>query len=121
MGVVKLVLGSSATARYLRAQAVTNPTVSGDPGCPPAAGVVPEHTFGTGAAYQVPADGNMTVLLPYGSWKLLYGTGATATTWNTAVTAVQMVLPTTPTPTRTSFGSVGGSAVVTFDPRVVAP
>ncbi len=109
MGVVKLSLGSGGATRYLRAVSASAPA-TGDPGCDPAV----EYSFGSASGYGIPSHGNLTVALPYGSWKLFYGTGGSPSSWNTAVGPGQI----TPTglPDRTT---VDGSGVVTFDPRVV--
>ncbi|MCC2317424.1 prepilin-type N-terminal cleavage/methylation domain-containing protein [Cellulomonas chengniuliangii] len=112
MGVVKLAVGSQgAGTRYLRAVSANAPA-TGDPGCDSTV----EYSFGSASGYGVPANGNLTVALPYGSWKLFFGTGGTPSNWNTAVGAGQI----TPVgmPARTT---VDASGVVTFDPRVVAP
>lgn len=120
MGVVKLALGSSGTQRYLRAVSATSPVPgSGDPGCvTPAPATAVTYTFGSAAGYGIPADGLLTVALPYGSWRLYSGTGATVSSWTTAVTAGQMSLPAAPVPARSS---IDPSGIVTFDPRVVTP
>jgi prepilin-type N-terminal cleavage/methylation domain-containing protein len=117
MGVVKLALGPQAggTKRYLRAVSAVSPVpASGDPGC---ASTV-EYSFGSAGGFEIPSNGNVTVALPYGSWRLFHGTTAGSSTWTTAVPAAAMSGPTNPVPGRTLIDSSG---IVTFDPRVVAP
>jgi prepilin-type N-terminal cleavage/methylation domain-containing protein len=115
MGVVKIAIGNSGTQRYLRVTPTTSPVAgSGDPGC--ASPVT--SSFGSASGYGIPANGNLTVALPYGSWRLYYGTGTTVANWTTAVPVGQMTLPTTPMPERST---IDPSGIVTFDPRVVTP
>jgi len=111
MGVVKLELGPQGATRYLRAVSAHAPA-TGDPGCDSSV----EYSFGAASGYSIPANGSLTVALPYGSWRLFSGTGGTPSNWNTVVAAGQI----TPVgvPARTT---VDASGVVTFDPRVVAP
>ncbi|MGW6130591.1 type IV pilus modification PilV family protein [Cellulomonas sp. NPDC055163] len=115
MGVVKLALGASASERFVRAVSTSSPAAgSGDPGC---ASTV-TYSFGSATGYGVPLNGNVTIALPYGSWRLFTGTGTTVANWTTAVPPAQMSLPAAPLPQRTT---VHPNGVVTFDPRVVTP
>ena len=101
MGVVLVTL--SGPAQELKALPVSNPAVSGDPGCANVpAGT--SYTFGSTAGLTV--TGQVAVALPYGSWQLTWG-GA-------AVSAAQMAP--TGQPAHTTI--TAGSNIVTFDPRV---
>ncbi|MGV8977530.1 MAG: prepilin-type N-terminal cleavage/methylation domain-containing protein [Cellulomonas sp.] len=115
MGVVKISIGTGGT-RYLRVTPAVSPVAgSGDPGC---GSTPPTVSFGTATGYGIPANGVLWVALPYGSWRLYYGTGTTVANWTTAVSPGQMSLPATPLPERST---INPSGVVTFDPRVVTP
>ena len=109
MGIVRLSLGSSASARYLKAVAVNGP--GDDPGC----SAPTEVLFGFGTANRVPSDGKITVALPWGSWKLYSGTGTTASTLTTTVTNAMMQLPVSNTM------SAVASNTVTLDPPLEVP
>lgn len=111
MGVIRLQTPSYSTgSRYLRA--VAQSTGGDDPGC----STPTEITFGFSTATRVPYDGKMTVALPWGSWKLFYGTSTTSSANTTAVTSSMMSFPSGGT-----LSTISSSGVVTLDPRAVAP
>lgn len=112
VGVVKLALGTGASGASIRAIPVVG-AASGDPGCPGGGSSVP-YSFGSGSGYTVPASGNVTLLLPYGSWSLYWGSASNPAT---AVLDAQMSFPAVPVPAR----STKLAGVVSFDPRVVVP
>ncbi|WP_019137108.1 hypothetical protein [Cellulomonas massiliensis] len=107
MGVVKL-KGFSSGGTFLKAESVN--ASGGDPGC------ATTTTYVFGSVLPTSSGTQVTVVLPYGSWRFYRGTSATSMT--TAIGSSDIVLPTTLVPERTTKSTVGGAAVVTFDPRV---
>lgn len=107
MGIVKITGLGAASGKELRA---VSQAVPGSPAPVAACASTMTLSFGTAAGYTVPASGTLTVALPYGSWKLYYGTG----TPGTAVPVANLSLPSPAVP---SSSSIDASGVVTFDPR----
>lgn len=107
MGVVKL-KGFSSGGTYLRAESVN--ASGGDPGC------ATTTSYSFGSVLPTSSGSQVSIALPYGSWRFYRGTSAGATT--TAIGASDIVLPGTLVPERTTKSTSGGTAYVTFDPRV---
>lgn len=108
MGVVNL-KGFSSGGTFLKAESVNG--ASGDPGC------ASTTTYVFGSVLPSSSGSTVSVALPYGTWRFYRGTSATSMT--TTIGASDIVLPGTLVPNRTTKSTIGGAAVVTFDPRVV--
>lgn len=105
MGVFKLKTTGSNSNRYLRAVSVNAPG-SGNPGC------AVDATYRFGQILPSSSSGSdVTVALPFGTYKLYADGSNTSTSAGNLITAVSVVKPTTIT---TGFVLAG---VVTLDPR----
>ena len=87
--------------QYLRAESMTAPAGSGDPGC----GVATTYNFG-----QLPVDATTQLGLPFGSWTFFSGAASGSET--TPVPAASLAVLTR---------GVAAGGVVTLDPRAMAP
>lgn len=105
MGTVTVTTQSTQTANlYLRAVSAT-PVVSGDPGC-----TGKPQTIDFGQILGKSKTDAVTISLPYGAWKLMYGTTATPAT---AASASWLSVPTGATGV-----TIAADGTFTLDPRV---
>ncbi|MFP3466307.1 prepilin-type N-terminal cleavage/methylation domain-containing protein [Leifsonia sp. SIMBA_070] len=112
MGSITLTNPSARTSDlYIAATGVAS-WVGGDPGCF-GTGLTQSLSFGTTAILGKSAGSKVTIQLPFGAWKLTYGTSSSPTT---PVPATWMSAPTGVT--GITVGTAG-SGTVTLDPRVV--
>jgi hypothetical protein len=118
MGVIDVLLPGTNNTTYLTATA-QNVTAGGNPGCSTAASTIYKFNYAKGGTTQ-------TVALPYGTWKLTYGTtAATQTTAiTTGVTVRDSVVSLDADGALLTTGGIGGSTfasnVLTLDPRALS-
>jgi hypothetical protein len=117
MGVAQVVMPATG-GTFLTAVAVSS-TSSGNPGCTTAA--TTKYQFAT-----MPASSTNIIALPFGIWKLYYGTtaGATTTQLTSGVTFVDGVMSNAATgglQTGLPGGGSWSSNQLTLDPRVTKP